>query len=60
MGYELGGLYMDGLIFRILQYVKEACTCTKEKKIIRKKDSADKLPSCCKQTSEHPKNLSQP
>ena len=32
LGYELGALYMDGLIFRILQYVKEACTCTKEKK----------------------------
>ena len=32
LGYKLGALYMDGFIFRILQYVKEACTCTKEKK----------------------------
>ena len=63
LGYELGGLYLVGLIhggayFRNFTVCQRGLLLRKREKIIRKKYSADKLPSCCKQTSEHPKNLS--
>ena len=56
LGYELGDLYFEGLIhggayFQNFTVCQRGLHLRKREKIIRKKYSVDKLPSCCKQTS---------
>ena len=59
-GLRVGGLIHGRAYFQNFTVCQRGLHLHERKKIVRKKDSADKLPSCCKQTSEHPKNLSQP